>query len=162
MLKTYNRKNLSNLELTSLAAPEGAAIDNLEYIHFEQGEPFIGSLCDFEVLQTIRVETMMLYKEIEGADSCTREAIFKFLRQKGRGASGTKWPRVADLLVEPERLVDILPKSTRRLKLVGGLSNEDATAMLGVLPALKDELLPNLSTVFFEGVYWNGGLSGLI
>ena len=150
--KTYNRKNLSNLELASLAATGGAAINNLYYIDFKQGEPFIGSLCAFEVLQTIRVETMMLYKEIEGADSWTQEEISTFLEQRRGEASGMKWPRAADLLVEQERLVDILPKSTRQLKLVGSLSNEDATAMLGDLPALKDELLPNLSSIFFEDV----------
>ena len=124
VLKTYNRKNLSNLELTSLAATGGAAINNLYYIDFKQGEPFIDSLCAFEVLQTIRVETMMLYKEIEGADSWTQEEVSTFLEQRRGEASGmTTWPRAVDLLVEQERLVDILPKSTRQLKLVGGLSN---------------------------------------
>lgn len=56
------------------------------------------------------------------------------------------------MLAKPERLVDILPRSTRRLRLVGGVSKEDATAILADLPALKDELLPTLSTIFFENI----------
>lgn len=56
------------------------------------------------------------------------------------------------MLAKPERLVDILPRSTGRLRLVGGLLKEDATAMLKNLRALKDEFLPGLSTIFFENI----------
>ena len=47
--------------------------------------------------------------------------------------------------MESERLVDILPASAKRLRLVGGLSNEEAMAMLGVMVELKDKRIPNLS-----------------
>lgn len=67
-LKANARKTLSKLELTSLVATEHAAIGSHDWSTFEEGEPFIGSLNAFEVLETIRLATMMLYKEIEGVD----------------------------------------------------------------------------------------------
>ena len=140
-LKAHTKKTLSNLELTALTLPyEEIPLPMLAYIDFRHGEPFVGSLNTFEVLATIRLETMMLYKEVEGAIRGTHEPDI------------TYWPEGADVLVQPERLVDILPMSARRLRLVGGLCREDATAMLEDLHVLKDQRLPNLSRIFFEDI----------
>lgn len=138
-LKAFTRRTLRHLELTSLTRSESLT-GNLEYIDFKKGEPFIGSLKAFENLQTIRVETMMLYREIELPNIRTeeeRKAIW------ARGSSG---------LVIPARLIQILPVTTHRLRLVGGLPNEDAIAMLEDLPALRHNRLPALSSIFFEDV----------
>ena len=151
-LKADASKTLSNLELTSLVATEHAAIGNPEWTTFEEDEPFIGSLNAFEVLETIRLETMMLYKEIERVDYWTQEDDNTQPDVEGREASGKESAEEADILAKPERLVNILPRSTCRLRLVGGLLKEDATAMLEDLPALRDELLPRLSTIFFENI----------
>ena len=118
-LEAYTRKTLCHLELTG-----SSDVQRAEKLFFEKGEPCIGSLCAFEVSKRIRLETMTLYKEIEGADSCTGEKEDIIYVEPG-----------ADLLVEPECLVDILPASTCRGGLVGGLSNEDAIAMVEDLPA---------------------------
>ncbi len=140
-LKAHAKQTLSHLELTALTVAYPGTDHSMDYyIDFGQGEPFIGSLSTFEVLETMRLETMMLYKEIK-CDICSLRKIHPMLR-----------PRCPGHLVEPERLVDILPVSARRLRLVGGLSREDATAMLEDLPALKDQRLPNLSRIFFEDI----------
>lgn len=62
------------------------------------------------------------------------------------------WAGGYNALVEPERLVDILPASAKRLRLVGGLSNEEAIAMLEDVVQLKDKRVPNLRRIFFEDV----------
>lgn len=131
---------------------EHAAIGCPEWITSEEDEPFIGSLKAFEVLETIGLETVMLHKEIEGVDCWTQEESIKQLDVEGREASRKESAEEADMLAKPERLVDILPRSTGRLRLVGGLLKEDATAMLKNLRALKDEFLPGLSTIFFENI----------
>ena len=76
------------------------------------------------------------------------------LMQEGWEAIRDKWARTRgpNSLVEPQRLVDVMPASLRRLRLVGALSDEDATAMLENLPAHKEERLPNLLSIFFEDV----------
>lgn len=59
--ETYTRKTLCHLELTGSSDMQRA-----ENLFFEKGEPCIGSLCALEVSERIRLETMALYKEIEG------------------------------------------------------------------------------------------------
>ena len=144
-LKDHTKKTLRNLELTSHAIADFTTSGVLPYIDFANGEPFIGSLCHFEVLETIRVGTIMLYKEVDVSYDRTPKG-------KGKGKGKGKSMSASEELIERERLVDTLPKSTRRLRLVGGLSNEDAAAMLEDLPALKGEKLPNLSRIFFEDI----------
>lgn len=154
-LEIYTRKSLRHLELTSLLEHDRDGAGNFQNIESWRGEPFIGSLCTFEVLEKIRLETMMLYKEIEGDNRWTREEENAISRmQEGWEAIGENWARTRapNSLVEPERLVDVLPASICRLRLVGGLSNEDATSMLENLPALKEERLPNLLSIVFEDV----------
>lgn len=68
-LDVYTRKILVHLELTCLSVTGRAGVGGFKNIDFEKGEPFIGSLCAFKVLERIRMEMMMLYKEIEGANS---------------------------------------------------------------------------------------------
>lgn len=154
-LEKYTRKTLKQLELTGIVDTEVDFIDDFAVVNLDKGEPFIGSLCKFEVLEKIRLETMMLYKEIKAAKSSTPEE--KSPNQPNGGGHvpdrvEKKWERGGGVLVEPERLVDILPISTRRLRLAGGLSDEDFTAMLEDLPALKGGRLPNLSSIYFEDV----------
>lgn len=69
-LKVHARKTLAHLELTGRPFTEDPEVGDCAY---NEGEPFIGSLCVFEALKTIRLETMMLYKEVEGADCLTQE-----------------------------------------------------------------------------------------
>ena len=146
-LESYTSETLGHLDITSLGRVR------LDDICFEKGEPFIDTLCGFQVLETIRLETMMLYKEIEDAGSETRDHKYhKLSKKEDWEYAGKKWVGGADALVEPQRLVDILPVSTCRLRLVGGLSKKDATAMLQDLPALKDDYVPDLLSIFFEDV----------
>lgn len=151
-LKADASKTLSNLELTSLVPTEHAGIGYSEWVTFEDGEPFIGSLDAFEVLKTMRLEIRMLYQEIEEIDCWTQEESTIQPEVEGREAPGKESAEDADMLAKPERLVDILPRSTCRLRPVGSLSKEDATAMLEDLPALKGDLLPTLSSIFFESI----------
>ena len=152
-LEVYSRETLRHLELTGLPGRQYDGVGDFEYIDFENGEPFIGRLCVFEVLETIRVETMMLYKEIEGSNPWARQQGHKlWLKQEDWLPINEEEVKGPNALVEPERFVDILPASTRRLRLVGGLLKEDATAMLEGLAALKDDCLPNLVGIFFEDV----------
>ena len=153
-LKAHTKKSLRRLELTSLS--EHDYMNNNTFydcIDFEKGEPFLGSLCAFEVLEEIRLETMMFYKEVEDGQSWTQEEKdISLPKQEGQGAVDRKQMGGRDALVEPQRIVDVLPASTRKLRLVGSLSSEDATAMLKDLPVLKEERLPNLSSIFFEDI----------
>lgn len=152
-LEDYTKKTLRHLELTGRPGRQHIVIGDFEHIDFENGEPFIGSLCAFEVLETIRMETMMLYKVIITGNPWARQQGHKlWLKQENWVPVDEKEAKGPDALVEPERLVDILPESTRRLRLVGGLLKEDATAMLDGLAVLKDDCLPNLASIFFEDV----------
>ena len=146
-LRVHARKTLGCLELTTVLDGQRVGdyfhkgepfIGNLRpdreivIANFQTGETFIGSLRAFEVLATIRLGIMFLYQVVEGR-----------LKQKSRESK---------ILIKPKRLVDILPISTCRLTLVGGLSTSDATAMLQGLPAWKNRLVPNLSSIHFENV----------
>lgn len=90
----------------------------------------------------------MLYKEVAGTDDGTPDEPWEGYPEESEDecAGG------CNALVEPERLVDILPASAKRLRLVGGLSNDEANAMLADLVELKDERVPNLQKIFFEDV----------
>ena len=70
-LAYHTETSLRHLELTSLLEHERGGAGNFQSIDFWRGEPFIGSLCAFEVLEKIRLETRMLYKETEGANRRT-------------------------------------------------------------------------------------------
>ena len=131
-LRWYASKSLVHLELTGII--------DVDDVEFRSGEPFIGNLRAFKVLETLRLETMMLYKEVEEIDEDEVEIIVDD-RAGGRTA-----------LVEPERLVDILPASAKRLRLVGGLSDDEALAMLADVVELKNERIPNFRRIFFEDV----------
>lgn len=137
VLRSCASRSLVHLELTG--------VTDIYSVRFRRGEPFIGGLRAFEVLETLRLETVMLYREIEGTDDRTPDEPPR-LKSKYDQAGGR------NALVEPARLVHILPASAKRLRLVGGLSNEEADAMLEDLVELKDERIPNLQKIFFEDV----------
>lgn len=130
-------------------------------MRFRRGEPFIGSLRAFEVLETLRLETVMLYKEVDGTDDRTPDGPPPRNQYITPEITQDDWAGGRNALVEPERLVDILPASAKRLRLVGGLSNEEAKAMLEDLVELKDERIPNLRRIFFEDVDPSSGISSL-
>ncbi len=138
VLLSFASRSLVHLELTG--------VTDIYTVRFRRGEPFIGSLRAFEVLETLRLETVMLYKEVEGTvDRTPDEMVVRWTGQSStpRTSEG-EWAGGRNALVEPERLVDILPASAKRLRLVGGLSNEEADAMLEDLVKMKDERIPNL------------------
>ncbi len=134
---------------TSLVHLELTGVSDIYHVQFRHGEPFIGTLRAFEALETLRLETVMLYKEVEDTDDRTPDVDRRY---GPREIGEDEWAGGSNALVEPERLVDILPASARRLRLVGGLSNEEAIAMLADIVELKDERVPNLGRIFFEDV----------
>ena len=141
VLQAFAYQSLVHLELTG--------VTDIYSVRFRRGEPFIGNLRAFEVLETLRLETVMLYKEIEGTDDRTPDV--------GHWTTDLEitekdWAGGRNALVEPERLIDILPASTKRLRLVGGLSIEEAGEMLADIVELKDERIPSLRRIFFEDV----------
>ena len=141
ILQAFASRSLVHLELTGVA--------NIDSVNFRGGEPVIGSLRAFEVLETLRLQTVMLHKEDEEQ---VRNG-FELFQIGGITRSGG-----SDALVEPERLVDILPASAKILRLAGDLTNEDADAMLADIVELKDERIPNLRTIFFENLDPSSGI----
>ena len=131
-LRRYAWRTLVHLELTG------------EYSVLESdppcGEPFIGSLRSFQVLESIRLMTMMLFKVVDGEDIDESEDIMDPLENLA----------ISNSLVEPRRLVDFLPSSARKLEVVGGLSNNEARDMFADMPKLKHERLPNLCEIVLE------------
>ena len=151
VLEVHTKKTLRHLELTG---SPGAQLQDgeFEHIDFENDEPFIGSLCAFKVLEKIRIETMMLYKEVNVGNPWARQSGHRLWLKQENWVPVEEEAKGPNALVETERLVEILPASTRRLRLVGGLLKADATAMLEDLAVLKDKCLPNLVSIFFEDV----------
>ena len=159
VLQSFASRSLVHLELTG--------VTTIHTVKFRRGEPFIGSLRAFEVLETLRLETVMLYKEVECTDDeNTDDETTEHETTDGDttddetldgqcGTSITAEDRAGghNALVEPERLVDFLPASAKRLRLVGELSNEEAMAMLEDVVELKDKRIPNLRRIFFEDLY---------
>lgn len=132
-LRKHARRTLVHLELTGrLTSFSPLPID---------GEPFVGTLRSFEVLESLRLITTMLFKPIDSEDTDESEEMNQVAYQD--------FVRPADL-VEPRRLVDFLPSSARKLELVGGLSDEEARDMFADLPKLKREQLPHLLEIVLE------------
>ncbi len=104
-------------------------------------EPFIGTLRSFQVLESIRLMTMMLFKPVDGEDIDECKNIYQSTMED------LVHP---DSLVEPRRLVDFLPASARKLALVGGISNEEAGDMFADLPKLRYERVPKLGEIVLE------------
>lgn len=132
-LRKYARRTLVHLELTG--GVSDISSDPAD------GEPLIGTLRSFQVLQSIRLTTTMLFKPVDGGEVDESEDL----------ALSTPEDSVQpNALVEPRRLVDFLPSSARILELVGGLSDEEARDMFADLPKLKSERLPNLVAIVLE------------
>lgn len=144
VLQSFASRSLVHLELTG--------VTTIYTVKFRRGEPFIGSLRAFEVLETLRLESLMLYKEVEGTDDRTPDEESEPYQIGPPEITEHDWAGGRNALVEPERLVDILPASAKRLRLVGELSNEEAMAMLEDIVELKDKRIPNLRRIFFEDV----------
>ena len=63
VLQLFANRSVVRVELVSIA--------HIGRVRFRREEPFVGSLRAFEVLETMRLETVMLYKEVEGIDDRT-------------------------------------------------------------------------------------------
>ena len=132
-LRKYARSTLVHLELTGeMTIASSTPADS---------EPFIGTLRSFQVLESIRLMTMMLFKPIDGEDIDESENIIE---------STTDDLVHSESLVEPRRLVDFLPSSARNLALVGGISNEEARDMFADLPKLRRDRVPKLGEIVLE------------
>lgn len=138
-LRRYARGTLVHLELTGgvndIASERADGEDPVD------GEPFIGTLRSFQVLESLRLMTSMLFKQVDGGEVDESEDLVHNTMED---------PVHPTDLVEPRRLVDFLPSSARKLELVGGLSNEEARDMFADLPKLKRERLPNLVDIVLE------------
>ena len=132
-LRKYAQRSLVHLELT--------LVENDLHLEVAGAEPLIGTLRSFERLESIRLMTMMLFKQIDGEDIDESEDIMTTTSEN------VVHP---ESMVEPRRLVDFLPSSARKLELVGGLSDEEARDMFEDLPKLKRERLPNLCEIVLE------------
>lgn len=134
-LTNYCSKTLVHLFL-NMERPE-------KYENFEDGEPFLDSLRSFEVLETIRLDSAMLFEKVEESRTSiqTRDQTIERL------TSGAKNPDKGEKLAGIQRLVDFLPASAKTFGLLGGLSTEDAAGMFADLVELKEKRLPNLREV---------------
>ena len=132
-LRKYASRSLVHLELTGEVNDSSSDLGD--------GEPFIGTLRSFQVLENIRLMTMMLFKQVDGGEVDESENLTQNTLEDSVHST---W------FMEPRRLVDFLPSSARKLELVGGLSNEEARDMFEDLPNLKRERLPNLVEVVLE------------
>lgn len=114
-----------------------------KYENFEDGEPFLDSLRSFEVLETIRLVSAMLFQKVEESRTSiqTKDQTIEGL------TSGAKNPDKCEKLAGIQRLVDFLPASAKTFGLLGGLSTEDAAGMFADLVELKEKRLPNLREV---------------
>ncbi|CAD6573670.1 MAG: hypothetical protein ASARMPREDX12_006195 [Alectoria sarmentosa] len=147
-LRKHARRTLVHLELTGEASCLSSGL--------RDGEPFIGTLRSFQVLESVRLMTMMLFKQIDGEDIDESEKIMEE-RIDGEAIDDNDEVKKEsenfgnpNSLMEPRRLTDFLPPSARKLELVGGLSDEEARDMFTDLPKLKCERLPNLCEIVLE------------
>ena len=138
-LLQYARDSLVSLDL-SAAGFKGA-------VKFDSDEPFIGSLRSFRALRVVRLDTMMLFKEVK----C-------FSNVSLLGGNSTQQTSLKE--IRAHRLVNFLPVTIYCLemtsKYVGrGLSKNDVAALFTGLPELRD-LLPDLFdiTVIQKTDHW--------
>lgn len=151
-LRDHASHSLACLELTI----QCERFDKHCGINFAEGEPFIGSLRDFEALESIRLDNMTLYKELNFREP--NEDLFDAIaKDPALEALEVDWDEMKDYcrhgphsLVKMQGLVFIFPMSTKKLKLTGGLPEDDALAMLDGLVEQKEVKLPNLKSIVFE------------
>ena len=130
-LRLYACDTLTILELT--------AANLMETLPFHDDEPYIGSLRAFKVLRSVKLDTMMLYKQFEPASSVLFEP-----EQKD--------PRNHQKQARAQPLVNFLPASIQRFhmtsKTVGRCpSRKDVGAMFKGLSVLKTRYLPRLEAI---------------
>ncbi|MCJ1455468.1 hypothetical protein MMC28_005823 [Mycoblastus sanguinarius] len=145
VLQRFAAKSLAHLELTS-----AATLDNS---NLAQDKCYLGNLRCFEMLETIRVETMLLYKD--PMLYLHREVNHKAASHESKESGGVtdEWAGgkyFFEIVVDLDKLVDILPASVKSLTLVGALSPQEASRMFAGMAALKEELVPNLREIIVE------------
>ncbi|CAF9903166.1 MAG: hypothetical protein ALECFALPRED_000153 [Alectoria fallacina] len=149
-LRKYAPRTLVHLELTG--EKRAASLQTWRMVSHSS------VLCGhfIHVLESVRLMTMMLFKEIDGEDIDESEEIMKN-RIYGQDIDDNDEVKKKsenfghpNSLVEPRRLADFLPPSARKLELVGGLSNEEARDMFTDLPNLKRERLPNFCEIVLK------------
>ncbi|KAL6714559.1 hypothetical protein ACLMJK_007984 [Lecanora helva] len=144
-LHEFSRATLEYLNLT-------ACIDwerDEPQLNFNTHEPCIGSLRSFICLRSVRLQMSTLYKEVEDAPFKHNEHSH-VITGRNRIPVSDIFLQGSDWLVEPQRLVDIMPASLERLELVGGVDIEDGRYMLSGLSELKEERVPKLRTIIFK------------
>ena len=105
---------------------------------------FLVSLDAFEVLRWIRLDVELLF--IEDSDEVdVALPAGHFYTEEGLEDYHYGY--------EASPLVDTLPSSVETLELVGVLSEANTASMLARLPELKEERLPRLKKIIFEGHY---------
>ena len=112
---------------------------------FLDKDPFIGNLRLFEVLETVRVGSILLFKEPN--DSKTEEYPFE------RGSKPNPFifhNLVEDRPVQIKRLINFLPASAKTLEVVGQLELGMVIDMFAGLPELKEKRLPNFQILSLE------------
>ena len=144
-LSVYARKTLRHLELTA----DITWNHSWAQLQFNTMEPYIGSLRDFIVLEFLKLQTSTLFKEVEDPPFWDAEPTTPIQRSNGTWVE-EKLLQGSNRFVEPQRFLSIMPAALKSIELVGGVDIGDARVMLGGLSELKQERLPNLSTINFK------------
>lgn len=154
-LQRYARKSLVFLELTM--EPDDYELDQ----KFKTGEPFVRSLRAFESLQTIRLDSMMLFTQLINPERVASE-VFTHPTSKilTSNTPAHHVPATEPALsfeddfwanhfegLQARRLIDFLPPSVQHLEVVGRLLEEDARSMFTGLLELKKERVPHLQRI---------------
>lgn len=104
-------------------------------VKFDSDEPFIGSLRSFRALRFVRLDTMMLFKEVKWLSNLSL-------------LGGNSTQQIPSIEIRAQRLVNFLPESIYCLMMTSeyvgkGLSKNDVAVLFAGLPQLKN-LLPTL------------------
>lgn len=158
-LQRYARKSLVSLELTM--EPVDYELDGPPHQKFKIGEPFVASLRAFESLNTIRLDSMVLFTQLINPERDASE-VFTYPTSKiltgntsaRRVPANQPRPSFEDSFwenhfegLQARRLIDFLPSSVQHLEVVGRLLEEDARRMFSGLPELKKERVPHLQRI---------------
>ena len=141
-LRSFAYNTLKRLELTA------DGVNN----HMSYSDAFIGDLRDFQALEMICLQNLLVYRRV-GSPPITTTSPFTFTMAD----ASLNLPKPSDLpsrqfrcMTRPYRFIDLLPASAQQFRVVGGLWAPDVFDMLEDLPTARLERLPNLRSIFFE------------
>ena len=115
--------------------------EHIEDLNEDEQDQYIGSLKMFSKLKTIRLEDIVFTRTFNQLDSPVTLPDGAFYGE----SQGT-----SDEDCDMDRLVDILPASTKGFTLISTMSDEEIWYILRGLAEGKDELLPQLKRLTFE------------